>query len=50
MHQANWMYAAQTVFQYLSMLRAAGPQHWIFKELAAMAVGESLHEWVPVGV
>ena len=34
---ANWMYVANSVFQYLNMLRIAGPQKWIFEEIKAAA-------------
>ncbi len=33
---AAWRDAAGLVFQYCSLLRAAGPQRWIFDELAAI--------------
>jgi len=34
---SNWMYVAQIVVQYISMVRKIGPQEWIFRELQRIA-------------
>ena len=34
---ANWVVVVDYVYQYLAIVRSAGPQRWIFDELQALA-------------